>query len=91
LWSVIAGEMSLVGPRPLPDYHLARFEPKFLDLRRQVKPGISGYWQVTDRSDSDIEQHMASDRYYIENWSLWLDLWVLFRTAEAVLSRRGAV
>ena len=91
LGSVLLGTMSLVGPRPLPDYHLARFEPKFLDLRRQVKPGISGYWQVTDRSDSDVEQHQVADRYYIQNWSLWLDLWVLFRTGEAVLSRRGAV
>jgi Undecaprenyl-phosphate galactose phosphotransferase WbaP len=91
LWSVLTGEMSHVGPRPLPDYHLAKFTPEFIALRRQVHPGISGYWQVTDRSDSNIEQHMASDRYYIENWSLWLDLWVLFRTVEAVLARRGAV
>jgi Undecaprenyl-phosphate galactose phosphotransferase WbaP len=90
LWSVLTGTMSLVGPRPLPDYHLARFDKEFLDLRRQVKPGISGYWQVTDRSDSDLEQQQAADRYYIQNWSLWLDLWVLFRTAEAVVSRRGA-
>jgi len=91
LWSVLTGEMSLVGPRPLPDYHLLKFTPEFRALRRQVHPGISGYWQVTDRSDSDVDQHMASDRYYIENWSLWLDLWVLFRTVEAVLARRGAV
>lgn len=91
LWSVIRGQMSLVGPRPLPDYHLARFDPEFLELRRQVMPGISGYWQVTDRSDSDVEQHQTADRFYIQNWSLWLDLWVLFRTGEAVLSRRGAV
>jgi Undecaprenyl-phosphate galactose phosphotransferase WbaP len=90
LWSVIVGTMSLVGPRPLPDYHLARFELEFLSLRRQVKPGISGYWQVTNRSDSDVEQHQAADRYYIQNWSLWLDLWVMFRTVEAVISQRGA-
>ena len=91
LWSVLTGTMSLVGPRPLPDYHLARFDQEFLDLRRQVKPGISGYWQVTDRSESDLAQQQAADRYYIQNWSLWLDLWVLFRTTEAIVSRRGAV
>ena len=91
LWSVIVGEMSLVGPRPLPDYHLAKLDPEFLELRRQVQPGISGYWQVMHRSDSDTAQLQAADRYYIQNWSLWLDLWVLFRTAEALVTRRGAV
>ena len=90
LWNVLKGDMSLVGPRPFPDYHLERFPREFRELRRQVPPGITGYWQVIHRSASSIEQQQASDTYYIYNWSLWLDLWIIFRTVGAVLSGKGA-
>jgi Undecaprenyl-phosphate galactose phosphotransferase WbaP len=90
LWNVIRGDMSLVGPRPFPDYHLARFPSEFRDLRRQVPPGVSGYWQVTERSDSDLPRQEAADSYYIHNWSLWLDMWILLRTFGAVLAGKGA-
>ncbi|HLF56968.1 MAG TPA: exopolysaccharide biosynthesis polyprenyl glycosylphosphotransferase, partial [Thermoanaerobaculia bacterium] len=90
LWSVVRGEMSLVGPRPFPDYHLAQFTPRFLELRQRVRPGITGLWQVTVRSEGPLEQQEALDTYYIRNWSVWLDLYILARTVKAVLGGKGA-
>jgi Undecaprenyl-phosphate galactose phosphotransferase WbaP len=90
LWSVLRGDMSLVGPRPFPDYHLKEFSPAFQELRRRVRPGITGLWQVTIRNDGGTSEQESYDSYYIRNWSVWLDLWILFRTAAAVTSGRGA-
>jgi len=90
LWSVVRGDMSLVGPRPFPDDHLALFSPSFRALRERVRPGITGLWQVTIRSEGNLEDQQALDTYYIRNWSPWLDLYVLGRTFGAVLSGRGA-
>lgn len=90
IWAVLRGEMSLVGPRPFPDDHLAKFSPAFLELRQRVRPGITGVWQVTVRSDGRLEDQEALDTYYIRNWSVWFDLYVLCRTVGAVLSGRGA-
>ncbi len=90
LWNVVRGEMSLVGPRPFPDYHLGKFSEEFRQLRRTARPGITGLWQVTARSDADLRRQEEADTYYIRNWSLWLDLWVLLRTPVVVLSGKGA-
>jgi Undecaprenyl-phosphate galactose phosphotransferase WbaP len=90
LWAVIRGDMSLVGPRPFPDYHLEQFAPRFSELRQSVRPGITGWWQVAVRSDGGINEQEAFDTYYIRNWSVWFDLYILSRTAMAVLSGRGA-
>jgi lipopolysaccharide/colanic/teichoic acid biosynthesis glycosyltransferase len=89
-WSVIVGDMSLVGPRPFPDYHLEKFTPAFLDLRQRVRPGITGLWQVAVRSDGGIEEQEAFDSYYIRNWSIWFDFYILGRTIMTVASGRGA-
>jgi Undecaprenyl-phosphate galactose phosphotransferase WbaP len=88
--SVISGKMSFVGPRPFPRYHLQQLPPEFCELRRRVRPGLTGLWQVMARSNSTLEQQRMYDTYYIRNWSLWLDFYILSRTAFAVLTGRGA-
>ena len=88
--SVLRGEMSFVGPRPFPEYHLRQFPPEFRQLRRRVRPGLTGMWQVMVRSTGGMEEQKVYDTYYIHNWSIWLDLYILARTVFAVLAGRGA-
>lgn len=90
LWNIVKGDMSLVGPRPFPEYHLQQFPQDFRELRQRVRPGLTGMWQVTVRSSGGIEEQRTFDSYYIRNWSIWVDLHILARTVFAVLGGRGA-
>ena len=89
LWNVVRGDMSLVGPRPALPEEVARYD---VDPRRRlvVKPGMTGLWQVSGRSDLTWAESVRLDVSYVDNWSLGLDLAILLRTVRAVLGHRGA-
>lgn len=91
LLNVLRGEMSLVGPRPLPIYEIARIEKHAQRRRLSVKPGLTCLWQVMGRNKiTSFEEWVALDLRYIDNWSLWLDLRILAQTLPAVLRGSGA-
>ncbi len=89
LFNVISGEMSLVGPRPPLPQEVTRYEDWQFD-RLEVPPGISGLWQVSGRSDLSFDDCVRLDLFYIENWSLAYDLYILTKTMPVLVSRRGA-
>lgn len=90
LWCVLTGDMALVGPRPLPDYHHNELQLRTQRLRMRVRPGITGLWQVSGRSDSGTAGMDRWDTYYVTNWSVWLDIVILARTLRVVLFGKGA-
>ena len=90
LWNVLIGDMSLVGPRPLPDRDVMRFSEAWLMRRFSVLPGLTGLWQISGRSDLPFAEWMRLDLEYIDKWSLRLDAGILLRTLPAVISGRGA-
>ena len=90
LINVLKGEMSLVGPRPLPTRDVERFSEPWLMRRFSVKPGITGLWQVSGRSNTDFDNAIKLDLRYIDRWSLLMDAKILLRTVSAVVKRSGA-
>jgi len=89
LWNVLRGDMSLVGPRPPIPYEVEHYPPHWF-ARFAVKPGVTGLWQVSGRSQVTLEEMIKLDLEYAARRSFWLNLWILARTVPAVLSTRGA-
>jgi Undecaprenyl-phosphate galactose phosphotransferase WbaP len=89
LINILRGEMSLVGPRPIVESEIEKYGRDFARIF-SAKPGLSGLWQVSGRSDTDYSERVAFDTYYLQSWSLWLDIWVLYKTIGVVLRGRGA-
>ncbi|MDR3304307.1 MAG: undecaprenyl-phosphate galactose phosphotransferase WbaP [Treponema sp.] len=89
LINILKGEMSLVGPRPIVDDEVPKYGEDFKRIF-SVKPGLSGLWQVSGRSDTNYSERVLFDTYYLQSWSVWLDLWILYQTIIAVFRGRGA-
>lgn len=89
LFNVLKGEMSLVGPRPIVQEELERYEED-VDYYLMAKPGMTGLWQVSGRNDVDYDTRIYFDAWYVKNWSLWNDIAILFKTVNVVLNRDGA-
>lgn len=88
LFSVLSGEMSLVGPRPLLVRYLGRYNPEQM-RRHEMRPGITGWAQVNGRNALSWEEKFALDVWYVDHWSFWLDLRILWRTVWNVVRREG--
>ena len=89
LINILKGEMSLVGPRPVTEGEIAKYGEDF-GRSFSGRPGLTGLWQVSGRSDADYIERVSYDTYYLQSWSVWLDLWVLFETFGAVIRGKGA-
>ncbi len=89
LWNVLIGDMSLVGPRPIVEAEIVRYGT-FFESYKRVPGGITGLWQISGRNDTSYEERVSLDDYYVRNWSVWLDFYILSRTVSAILLRRGA-
>ena len=88
-WNILAGEMSFIGPRPVTEGELIKYGTQ-ADYILSVTPGLSGMWQTSGRSDTEYEERITLDTYYIQNWSVWLDIWLIIKTVWVVFKRKGA-
>ncbi len=89
LINILLGHMSLVGPRPIVESEIKRYATTY-DLYTRVPPGLTGLWQVSGRNNTTYEERVAFDDYYIRNWSIWMDMYILARTFRAVVRADGA-
>ncbi|MBI4926358.1 MAG: sugar transferase, partial [Anaerolineae bacterium] len=89
IFNVLRREMSLVGPRMISPPEMAEYDKWGINLLT-IRPGITGLWQVSGRSDVTYEERVRLDMFYIRNWTVWFDLYLIVRTVPAVLQRRGA-
>jgi Undecaprenyl-phosphate galactose phosphotransferase WbaP len=89
LINILKGEMSLIGPRPIVDDEIKKYGEDFPRIF-SVKPGLTGLWQVSGRSDTDYGERVFYDTYYLQSWSVWLDLWIFYKTIGVVLKGKGA-
>lgn len=89
LWNVLRNEMSLVGPRPIVEAEISKYGASY-SLYTRVKGGVTGLWQVSGRNDVSYEERVKLDSFYVRNWSVWLDLCILYKTIGTVIFRSGA-
>ena len=89
LGNVLVGQMSLVGPRPIVQAEVVKYGVVF-EIYKQVRPGMTGYWQVSGRSDTSYDERVDMDRFYVANWTPWLDVVVILQTVRVVLMGKGA-
>ena len=90
LINILKGDMSLVGPRPvIDDSEMEMYGESFANTF-SIRPGLTGLWQVSGRSDTEYQERIAYDTYYVQSWSIWLDLWIILKTFGAVLAGKGA-
>jgi len=90
IFNVLKGEMNFVGPRPVIQKEIDQYYKEDAEYYFMVKPGITGLWQVSGRSDTDYDFRVSTDKWYVRNWSLWLDIVILFKTVKVVALREGA-
>jgi undecaprenyl-phosphate galactose phosphotransferase len=90
IFNVLKGEMNFVGPRPVIQEELDKYYKDDAEYYFMVKPGITGLWQVSGRSDTDYDFRVNTDKWYVTNWSIWLDIVILLKTIKVVLKREGA-
>lgn len=89
LLNVVIGDMSLVGPRPIVENEIEKYGPVYEEYC-MVRPGITGLWQISGRNNTSYAERVAFDHYYINNWSVWMDLWILGKTIPVVITGYGA-
>lgn len=89
LWNVLRGEMSIVGPRPIVSAEVRRYGHHF-EAYAATKPGITGLWQVTGRSDCTYDERVSLDVAYVNNWSILRDVWIIAKTVIVVFGRKGS-
>ena len=89
IFNVLKGEMSLVGPRPIITEEVPRYG-KYIEDYYMVRPGITGMWQTSGRSDIDYDERVQMDTWYVRNWNIWFDVVLLWRTFKVVVSKKGA-
>ena len=90
IFNVLLGHMNFVGPRPVIQEEIDNYYKEDAEYYYMVKPGITGLWQVSGRSDTDYDFRIATDRWYVVNWTLWLDIVILLKTVSVVFKRDGA-
>ncbi|MCB1840874.1 MAG: sugar transferase, partial [Alphaproteobacteria bacterium] len=89
LWNVFVGDMSLVGPRPILENEVGYFGDS-LNEYLQVRPGITGLWQVSGRNETTFERRVYWDSWYVRNWSIWGDIVIMIKTLNVVATGHGA-
>ena len=89
LFNILIGQMSFVGPRPVTKSEIEKYGES-ANFVLSVTPGLSGMWQISGRSDTGYEERINLDTYYIQNWSVWLDIWIIIKTVWVVIRGKGA-